>query len=151
MVRKLYRRILLLPVFLLAVVVMPLTMQACSEATQPEYFSQTFKIWVDSLTVTPSLAVGDTLEATFFGYVGPNDCHSFAGFSEKIFEHRLELTLWTRYFRSVNEGCVWGTVYLLGEPYRYSPSTPGPLELVIHQPGGSTLTRTIQVEASPGP
>ena len=150
MVRNRLRGILLLPVFLLVVVVMPLAMQACSEATQPEYFSQTYKIWVDSLTVTPSLAVGDTLEASFFGYVGPNDCHSFAGFTDKVSENRLELTLWTRYFRSVDEACIWGPVYLLGETFRYSPPTAGPLELVIHQPGGSIITRTIQVQAPPG-
>jgi hypothetical protein len=123
---------------------------ACTDGTYPEYFAQRYVIDVDSLSVSPSLAAGDTLEARFWGYVGPNSCHDFEGFEVEHHPHHVELTLWTKYFRRTGTVCNEELVFLDGESYRYGPLSAGFFSLLIHQSDGSTLTVTVPV-AENGP
>jgi hypothetical protein len=137
-----------LPALLLAIALGMLS--ACSEGTYPEYFSQRYVIEVDSLYAPASLTAGDTLEVLFWGYVGPNSCHAFEGFETELATHQVDLTLWTKYFRRTNHGCAEELVYLEGEPYRVGPLPAGPYVVVVHQPDGSLLERTVDVaDAAP--
>jgi hypothetical protein len=126
-------------------------LSACSEGTYPEFFSQRYIIEVDSLRAPAALAAGDTLEVLFWGYVGPNSCHAFEGFEEERQTHRVDLTLWTKYYRRTNTDCAQVLVYLEGHPYRIGPLPAGSFDLVVHQPDGSSLVRTIVVAEPPTP
>lgn len=118
---------------------------SCSDGTRPEYFAQRYIIEVDSVSVALSIAAGDTLVARFWGYVGPNSCHAFEGFEADPQPHRVDLTLWTKYFRRIGAGCVEESVYLDGVAYRQGPLAAGEFTLVVHQPDGSTLDVVVPV------
>jgi hypothetical protein len=121
---------------------------SCTDGTHPEYFAQRYIIEVDSVSIPAALTAGDTLEARFWGYVGPNSCHAFEGFAVDHGPHRVDLTLWTKYFRRTGSGCAQALVFLDGEPYRYGPLPPGDFTLVVHQPDGSTLEYVVPVTGS---
>jgi hypothetical protein len=118
---------------------------ACSEGTHPEFFAQRYVIEVDSLAVPGALAAGDTIEALFWGYVGPNSCHVFEGFEEELSENRIDLRLWTKYFRRTGYGCREELVYLEGESYTIGPLPAGAFTLVVHQPDGTAIEQVVTV------
>jgi hypothetical protein len=132
-----------LPALLLATALAALS--ACSEGTYPEFFSQRYVIEVDSLRAPTSLTAGDTLEVLFWGYVGPNSCHAFEGFETELATHRVDLTLWTKYYRRTNTSCAQELVFLEGVSYRVGPLPAGSYAVVVHQPDGSLLEHTVEV------
>ena len=131
----------------LVVVLALLGISSCSDGTHPAFFEHSFPIWVDSLAAPAMIAVNDTLELQFWGYVGPNDCHTFGGFTAEWADHAVELTLWYHYYRRTNVGCQPEPLYLVGEPYRIDPLPAGPFTVAVKQPDGSSFERTIQVVA----
>ena len=131
----------------LAVVLALLGVNSCSDGTHPAFFEHSFPIWVDSLAAPVTIAASDTLELQFWGYVGPNDCHTFGGFTAKWADHAVELTLWYHYYRRADVACQPIPFFLVGEPYRIDPLPAGPFTVAVRQPDGSSLERTIQVVA----
>lgn len=120
---------------------------ACSDGTHPAYFEHSFPIRVDSLAAPAVASAGDTVTLRFWGYVGPNDCHEFAGVTASWDEHAVELTLWYHYYRRSDAPCQPVAVYLDGEPYRLGPLPAGPFTVTVAQPDGSSLSQSLQVVA----
>lgn len=103
-----------------------------------------FTIRVDSLQVPSTVALNDTIAVRLFGVVGYDGCHSFSHFLDTREPLRLDLTVRGRHR-------TWGLctdmmVVLDGREYRLVASRRGTLRLVIHQPDGSTLAGSVQVQ-----
>jgi len=104
---------------------------------------QQFIVRVDSLTHSASVSVDDTIRLQLFGTIGPDGCHSFSHFETTTTSSELHLTVWGE--RSEAQICPTVMVSLDGREYSTQASSPGWYFINIHQPDGTVLRDSIQV------
>jgi hypothetical protein len=101
------------------------------------------KVSFDSVTAVSGVSEGDTLHLRFWGFVGPNWCHSFVGLVATRDSFRLDVTGWA--YDSRAELCAPAIRRFRDEPLDVFPVFAGKLLIVMHQPRGPALTDTITV------
>lgn len=113
---------------------------------RPTITNELFRIKVDSISlpVNPVFST-DTLKITFWGTIGNDGCYSFAHFQGARTGNQLDLVLWGRNQRTSEETCTQQIVKLDGKQYYDYPVSGGNYTIVIHQPDGSLLQRTIYI------
>ncbi len=120
-----------------------LFVQACTTTTEPAEGTVTFQIKVDSISHPHAIMLGDTAAIRFYGTVGPDGCHSFSHFLVIRQPRAVDFVVWGK--RTIATACPAVMVYLDGRTYRYLPSLRGTLVITVHQPDGSTLRDSLQV------
>ncbi len=101
-----------------------------------------FVAQVNSISVPASIRASDTLTVFLYGWLGNSGCYGFERFEAEREPSRLELAV----IGSVVDAEICTTVMVPVPPkYDVVPPLEGPFELVIRQPGGSTLERTVEV------
>jgi hypothetical protein len=113
---------------------------------RPTYTNELFRIKVDSfsLPVNPVFSI-DTLKITFWGTIGNDGCYSFAHFQRATTSNQLDLVLWGRNQRTSEQTCTQQIVKLDGKQFFNYPVSGGDYIVVIHQPDGSLMQKTIYI------
>ncbi len=91
-----------------------------------------------------SVAVNDTITIRLFGVIGGDGCHSFSHFEYNKQSLQLDLTIWGK--RTPADVCPAVMVYLNGAEYKMLTSQSGTLFINVHQPDGSMLVDSVQVQ-----
>ena len=116
----------------------------CTTATGPKQSPQLYKVKVDSVKYASPVAVGDTIVVRLYGTIGSDGCHSLSQVQDTKSDHQVDLTVWGKAIPAA--GCPAVMVYLDGRPYKVLASEQGPFLIRIHQPDGSVLVNTVQVQ-----
>jgi hypothetical protein len=123
-------------------------MQSCSLVGpgRPTITDALFRVKIDSVRLpTPMFFAEDTLKIAFWGNVGSDSCYKFDHFQGAKDTHQIDLVLWGRNSRTSNDVCPSGQIDLNGKIFFDYPVAQGDYTVVIHQPDGSIIQRTIHV------
>ncbi len=119
--------------------------------SSPEAPPTTFIVQIDSVLVPSSVEPDEPTMLKLFGIIGPNLCYRFKGFEAEKTNSRLDLTVFGIVPDLMNLRCAAAISVLRGEDhsqgkeYFVAPPLSDPFLVVIHQPDGSTLEKTIRV------
>jgi hypothetical protein len=118
-------------------------LSSCS--TEPEYNYTEYKIKVDSLVHPNAIVLGDTLLIKFYGFVGPDGCHSISRFQEIKKPDEIEIIVWGKKpdFRTA---CTAVIVEMRGTRYEVIPEQKGLFLIRINQPDDSYLVDCVLVQ-----
>lgn len=103
-----------------------------------------YLIQIDSVGVPDQILSSDTLEASFWGFVGGDGCHMFSHFDVRRNPEEYAIEVFGLDTRE--SICTTELVFLRGEILSVDPPhDPGLLFLVVHQPDGSETTSPVMV------
>ena len=116
---------------------------SCS--TEPEYNYIEYKIKVDSLVYPNAIVFGDTLLLKFYGFVGPDGCHTISRFEEIKKPEEVEIQVWGKKpdFSTV---CSAVIVEMRGTPHKVVPEQQGLFLIKVKQPDDSYLIDSVLVQ-----
>lgn len=129
---------------MLNMLLISISIEACSPTQGPETDPVIFQVKVDSLAHAATITLGDTADMKFFGVIGNDGCYSFSHFLVIRQPASVDFAVWGK--RSPANACPAVMVYLNGNTYRYIPSQRGMLQISVHQPDGSMLKDSLLVE-----
>ena len=113
---------------------------------RPTITNVLFRIKVDSIGLTTnSVFAEDTLKISFLGTVGSDSCYKFDHFQGAKDTHQIDLVLWGRNSRTSNDVCPSGQILLNGTIFYDYPISSGEYTVVVHQPDGSIIQRSINI------
>jgi hypothetical protein len=113
--------------------------------TEPENDYTFFRINVDKITHPDTLSINDTLIIKFYGFVGPNGCHSFSHFELKEKLNQMEITVWG-YRPNFDTNCTTVLIYLHGREFKTLLQQNGIHRIIVHQPDNSLLIDSVFVK-----
>ncbi len=122
-----------------------LVLAACEDSTTP---GRTFVIRVDAVEAPPSVGRDAPLSLRFQGVIGPVLCPRFVRFDALQTTTRVELTLIGR-FENPGGACPTALAELRGREYIKAPPHADSVQVVVHQPDGSTLELEVKVNSGP--
>ncbi|MBK9099053.1 MAG: hypothetical protein IPM14_13210 [bacterium] len=130
-------------IWLLFLPIAMLILSACS--TEPEYNYIEYKIKVDSLVHPNSILLGDTLLIKFYGFVGPDGCHTISRFEEIKKPEEVEIQVWGKKpdFPTV---CSAVIVEMRGTIRKVVPEQQGLFLVKVKQPDNSYLIDSVFVQ-----
>lgn len=116
---------------------------ACSLLwTDGEPDAHYFTARVDSVSVPSTVRATDTLTVSLHGWIGSNGCFSFERFEAERSPAQLKLSV----IGSVVDAQACPAVMVpIPSEYKVAPPLEGPFSIVVRQPDGSTLERTVEV------
>ena len=114
----------------------------CNMPTPP----QEFVIGVDSISGPTAVSGGAPFELRLWGTIGPDECHSLIAVRTTRADARLDVTAIGQSFTRGGGLCRPLRQEMRGAVLRVDPPVPDPFTVIVHQPDGSTLTRTIRAE-----
>ena len=115
---------------------------SCS--TEPETNNDSFLVKVDSIGLSKTIALGDTLHIAFYGTIGNNGGYAFDRFESNVENNSLGLKVWGTYKSAGAQAAVM--VYLDGRTFGFVPTTKGDYTIVVYQPGGTTIEDSVVVQ-----
>lgn len=116
--------------------------QGC-EPTAPDR-SRNFIVRVDSIVAPATTAPTDTVIVWFFGYVGNNGCSSVERVDRYQTSTELRVTFRGKYDGRPGIGCTQAPVSL-HHPEVVLPPRGAPFSVIVLQPDGSELRRTLDL------
>jgi hypothetical protein len=121
---------------------------ACSSTDGPEYKSNEFGVYVDSVRVPGAYVEGDSLFARFYAYLGPDGCHRFDRFEVDDRFDDILVSVWGRQ-ETGEVKCATARSFLRGKRLTMAPRPSGDYRLIVRQPNGKRLIYPLEV-APPG-
>ncbi len=112
---------------------------SCS--TEPDNQYDHFLIKIDRVELEKTVTLGDTLRIAFYGTIGG---YSFDRFESTVNRNSLELKAWGKYKTDGAQADVM--VYLDGREFDFVPDTKGDYTIIAHQPDGTTIEETINIQ-----
>ncbi len=98
-------------------------------------------IKIDRVELEKTVTLGDTLRIAFYGTIGG---YSFDRFESTVNRNSLELKAWGKYKTDGAQADVM--VYLDGREFDFVPDTKGDYTIIAHQPDGTTIEETINIQ-----
>ena len=115
----------------------------CEKLTDPISDSK-FQIYVDSLHVTETVSLSDTVICRFWGFIGSNLCYQFSHFETGKNLDNIYLKLWG--YNTGGEICATALSELRGKEYKFIAEQRGALIINVLQPDNSVLKDSILVQ-----
>lgn len=118
-------------------------LSSCS--TEPEYNYTEYQIKVDSLVHPNAIVLGDTLLIKFYGFVGPDGCHTISRFEEIKKPEEVEIQVWGKKpdFPTV---CPAVIIEMRGTIRKVVPEQQGLFLVKVKQPNDSYLIDSVLVQ-----
>jgi hypothetical protein len=104
-----------------------------------------FVIKIDSVTGPVTVPAGAPFQQLFWGPVGSNGCFYFKEFRVTRSSTGADVSVIGEEHHGGGD-CATLIVYLRDEPLTLAPPVSNPFVLRVHQPDGTILTKTIQVQ-----
>lgn len=115
----------------------------CEKITDPISDSY-FRIYVDSLHVTETVSLSDTVICRFWGYIGPNLCYQFSHFEVEHNSGNVNYKLWG--FNTGAEICATAISSLNGKEYKFIAEHQGKIIINVLQPDNSVLKDSVLIQ-----
>lgn len=103
-----------------------------------------YRIRVDSIAAPARASAGDTLRFVLHGTVGPDGCHKLERIDEYRSLNSVELVVWGQE-KTGNVGCTLAVIEL-HHAYAVAPPLGDPFSIIVLQPDGSRLVRSLPVD-----
>ena len=104
-----------------------------------------FIIHVDSVSAPSVVSATDTVEARFYGHIGPDGCWRLAGIDRQLASASVDLTFRGEHEQRSGYNCTSLPVSLNHHEVLLPPLST-PFTITVHQPDGSLLHRQVTVQ-----